>query len=118
MDEAWARLAVVVGVLVIPAAFALRQRRSRRGPIRDITSTGLEPGVYLFSSSACIGCEAARAKLDDALGEGGYTEVPWEVSPQVFADLDVTAVPAVLRVVPGGEGRLYPGQPRAVLGDV
>lgn len=115
MDDIWLRVTVIAGVLAIAGLVVIVQRQRAQAPVRAIGSTGLEAGVYFFSSATCSSCEAAREKLDAAMGEDGYTEFVWENEPDPFTDLKVNAVPAVL-IVRDGRGRLYPGQPdRALL---
>ncbi len=114
MDELWVRVIVVAVAVAAGVTFGLWQRR-RRGEIREIGTTGLTPGVYLFSSHACPTCSAARSRLVSTVGSDGFTELVWEDDPMVFERLEVDAVPAVLRVRQDGGGTFYPGQPRAVL---
>lgn len=118
MDEVWVRIAVVAGALALAAAIGIWQRDRGRGPVRHLEATGLDPGLYLFSSHACPGCARARERMSSVLGEGGFVEFVWEDQPGVFADIGVSGVPAVLRVGADGVGDLYPGQPRRVLSRV
>jgi hypothetical protein len=50
-----------------------------------------------------------------AVGIDGFTEHVWEEDPGVFSDLGIDAVPAVLVIREGGQGRLYPGRPDRAL---
>lgn len=111
MDEIWARLGLVVGALALAGCVILIQRARARRPIRTVEVAEKVPGVYFFSSSTCPTCEQARDKLDESLGEDGYTEYAWEDDPVPFGAFDVDAVPAVVILEEGGRGRLYPGQP-------
>lgn len=115
MDEILARVGLVGGALVVAGAVALILRRRSRAPELDRDVPGFAAGLYLFSSTTCSTCESARNKLTAALGEHGFTEFVWEEEPQVFSDLEIAAVPAVLVVAEAGRGRLYPGQPDEAL---
>jgi hypothetical protein len=117
MDELWSRAVLVLGLLGIAVLAAWWQRRSSQRPVRNIDASSLPAGIYLFSSSACHTCETARAMLETALGDDGYTEFAWEVEPDIFTTLGVEAVPATVVVDASGRGRLYPGQPDEVLHD-
>lgn len=114
MDDIWLRVTVIASVLAVAGLVVFVQRRRAQAPVRAIGSIGLETGVYFFSSATCSTCEAAREKLDAAMGESGYTEFVWEHEPDPFTDLKVDAVPAVL-IVRDGQGHLYPGQPDVAL---
>ena len=115
MNEVWIRLFLVAGALVAAlAVVALLRTRVRERP-ETIASVGLSPGVYLFTSAACLDCAPARQSLLDALGAGGFTEISWESGPETFDELGVTAVPATLIVRGDRDAKLYPGQPTAVL---
>ena len=115
MDDVWVRAGLVIGALALAVAIGLWQRRAVRGPERVISETRLDPGLYLFTSQACPTCAAARSTLEESVGLDGFSEFVWEAEPGRFAALGISAVPAVLLVAEGGDGRLYPGQPRAVL---
>lgn len=115
MDELWLRLGLIGGALIVATAatLALRTRSSRRQ--RSITDTGLQAGVYFFSSSACPDCSRTRRDLTDSLGEGGFTEFRWETDPGVFHQLEIDAVPATLVVTSDGSATLWPGRPDRAL---
>lgn len=110
MNEIWVRVAVVVGVLAVAGSIVAIQRRRRRSPERDIAAPRLEPGLYLFSSTACSTCDAARQELVAAVGVAGFSEYVWEEDPGAFSELGIDAVPSVLVMGEGGQGRLYPGR--------
>lgn len=110
MDEAWVRLALIGGALVVAAlATTIIRLRARGGP-RRLHETGLAPGVYLFTSSACPDCSSVRRALTEALGEGGFEERSWESEPGVFHRLGVDAVPATMIVGEDGSGTVWPGR--------
>jgi hypothetical protein len=115
MDEVWARIVLIAGVLAVAGGVALLRRRSSRRPVRDIEARGWSAGVYFFSSATCPTCDSAREKLDAQLGEAGYTEFSWERDSGRFRELAVDAVPSVAVVDESGKGRLYPGQPGRAL---
>ncbi len=115
MDEAWVRLSVVAGALVVASvAVALLRIRARRRP-ETVESAGMVSGIYLFTSSTCLDCAPARRSLQDALGADGFTEINWEEQPGTFHELGITAVPATLIVGEPGDATLYPGQPDEAL---
>ena len=115
MDELWARIGLIVGALGVAYAVTVILRARAAGSPISLEATGLAEGVYFFSSSACPDCRQARARLEDGLGESGFTELRWEESPGVFHELGVAAVPATLLVDADGSGTLYPGHPDKAL---
>lgn len=118
MDEIWARGAVVAGALAVAGVVVAIQRWRDRRPMRNVGDTGLSPGVYLFTSAECESCLRARESLDSELGPAGYREIVWNHEADLFDSIGVDAVPTVLVVSQDGQGRLYPGQPDAVLDEV
>jgi hypothetical protein len=115
MNELWARVFLVAGILAITAAIAFIQRR-RTASARTVSARGLAAGVYFFTSATCSTCDRARDSLDDRLGRDGYTEYSWERDPEAFAEHRIDQVPAVLIVGDGGRGSLHLGQPDKALG--
>lgn len=111
MDETWLRLGLVVVVFASAAGLAFALRRRAAGKPNEIDASGLEVGVYLFSSASCLDCDAARRVLEAAVGDDGFTEVRWESDPELFQEIGIGAVPATVIVEGGGRGTLYPGQP-------
>ena len=115
MDELWLRLGLIAGALAIAAIATLTLRfRNRGGPV-DLEVTGLGPGVYLFTSTACPQCGSARRALSDSLGEDGFAELRWEELPGVFHDLGIEGVPATLVVRADGSGTVWSGKPDPAL---
>jgi hypothetical protein len=112
MNEIWARLAWVLGAVVVAVAAILIQRAvtGRRRPV-PVQQTTLGAGVYLFTSATCPDCETARRLLAGGIGPSGFVELSWEDRPEVFQDLGVDAVPATLIVGESGSSTLYPGRP-------
>ncbi len=53
MDEIWGRLGLVVAALLVAGAVTLMLRSRAKGGQRNIASTGLTQGIYLFMSNAC-----------------------------------------------------------------
>lgn len=114
MSDILERAAVVAAVLAVAGAVVLWQRaRNRRA--RDVLPGDLGPGVYLFTSSSCPTCETARRRVVAAVGDGGFEELAWESHPDVFADLGVDVVPALVVVKGSGRARLHPGAPDRAL---
>lgn len=118
MDEIWARAAVVTGALAVAGVVVAIQRWQARRPVRMVGDTGLPSGVYLFTSTECESCLRARDSLDTELGPTGYREIIWNDDADRFDSIGVDAVPTVLVVSQDGRGRLYPGQPDAVLDEL
>lgn len=111
MDEIWGRLGLVVGSLMVAGTATMVVRsRAKRGP-RNLAVTGLNQGVYLFTSDACPDCRHVKGMLDDALGPDGYKELNWEQEPAMFHELGVDGVPATMIVAVDGSGVLWPGLP-------
>lgn len=114
MNEIWVRLALIVGALGVALVVTLILRSRATGSPRQLESTGLIAGVYLFTSSSCPDCRPAYRKLTERLGEE-FVEMNWEREPGVFHDVGVVAVPATLIVDADGSGTLFPGQPDKAL---
>ncbi len=112
MSEDWDRVAIVVAVLATAGLGAhLLSRRSRTTPHHPPIDRALPPGVYLFSSATCAGCEPARRAIVDRLGPSGFVEISWEEKPGWFAEFGVGAVPATLIMTEDGVPTVYPGHP-------
>lgn len=118
MDEFWARAAVVTGALAVAGVVVAIQRWRARRPVRLVGDTGLPPGVYLFTSAECDSCRRARESLDTEMGPTGYRELTWNDDADRFDSIGVDGVPTVLVVSQDGRGRLYRGQPDAVLAEL
>ena len=118
MDEVWVRLGLIGGALLVAAASTVALRTRSSGKKRAVPETGLQPGIYFFSSSACPDCSRARRVLNDSLGNEGFVEISWEADPGVFHRLDVDAVPATLIVEADGSGTLWPGKAERALESV
>jgi hypothetical protein len=116
MDDVWVRASLLVGVLLVAGLVVLFLRRKPSRPERLVPITGLESGLYLFTSTDCPTCQSAREKLSQEMP--GFEEIVWEQQPDRFSDLGVDVVPAVLVVQQDGSGRLFPGQPDRVLRDL
>lgn len=109
MDDIWIRLGLIAGAVAVAAASVLVLRSRATETKRTLVETGLQPGVYFFSSSECPDCSHTRQALSGSLGEQGYVELRWEDDPEVFRRLSVDAVPATLVVSADGSGTLWPG---------
>jgi hypothetical protein len=116
MSETWARLAWVLGAVVVATAAILILRfRARGHPPVMIQQAILGAGVYLFSSASCPDCEAARRLLVEAIGPSSFVELSWESHPETFSDIGIGAVPATLIVTDAGSSTIYPGRPDRAL---
>lgn len=109
MDDVWVRAGLVAAALLVVGVIVLILRRTPTPGARRIPVAGLDPGVYLFTSTACVTCKTAREELIAKAEE--FVEIAWEEQPGIFADLEIDAVPAVLVVGEAGSGRLIPGRP-------
>jgi hypothetical protein len=109
MDEVWVRAALVVGATLLVVFVSWLVRRRPAG--RSLNHTGLRPGVYLFTSRTCGDCDGARLRLGGRLGAGGFTEVEWEMEPELFNELAIDRVPSTLVVSPDGRGVWAEGTP-------
>ena len=115
MDDALVRFGLVLGALLVALVFSAVIRRISRGRPRHLNDHGLDPGVYLFTSSACSDCGTARREVQEALGEDMFAELNWETNPGEFHRLGVEAVPATIVVTNEGSATLYPGSPTRAL---
>ena len=115
MDEAVVRVSLIAGALMVALLVVIVIRLRSKGAPIHLKSVGLAPGFYLFTSSACQGCGAARKAVTEALGENRFTELSWEQDPGEFHRLGVTAVPASLVVEEDDVATLYPGKPGKAL---
>ena len=114
MSEVWLRLALVTAGTVVALGVALVLRRPVAHRV-ETKAAGLGPGVYLFSSSTCVDCVAARARLVDALGPTGFVEIDWEHDPRPFAEFGIDAVPCTMIVSEEGMATRFPGMPDRAL---
>ena len=109
MNEVWLRVVIVGLTLLAVAAIVFWTRRPSARSIERIN--GLAPGIYLFTSSTCADCIGAKEKLIDVFGEGGFAEIQWEKSPDVFTRVGIDVVPCTVVVAPDGTSTLHPGLP-------
>lgn len=82
----------------------------RRRPMRRRLE-GLGPGVVLFTSDRCPGCDPVRARLVEAFGSGGFREIKWTEEPALFASHNILRVPTAAAVEPDGDSLLWEGMP-------
>jgi hypothetical protein len=90
MDEAWARSLIVGGAVGLVVLVSWLSRRRRTG--RSLSATGLDPGVYLFTSRTCGDCATARERLAERLGRDAFREVEWESSSTLVVAADGSGV--------------------------
>lgn len=102
MTDPVLRLLVVVVVVGVAAGVAAAHRRGAAWRRRPAELPGLPGGVYLFTSTACASCPAARESLTAALGPSGFVEIAFEDRPDVFARCGIARVPALAVVEEGG----------------
>ena len=111
MSDTAIRLAVIVaivGVVLIAAAFAGRDRRAR--PQRS-SREDLPPGVHLFTSTTCATCTEARAVIASVYGDA-FSETRHEQDPQSFGRHGIVRVPTAVVVVAAGNALVFEGVPR------
>lgn len=109
MDDPVVRLVIVLGAgLIVLGVWWYRKNRT---PGRRISDTGLEPGLYLFSSETCLDCATARERL----GSTPYVDITWETRPAEFERLGIWDVPSVLVVSVSGSGTWHRGVPSRVV---
>jgi hypothetical protein len=109
MNEVALRLALVVGVVILSLIIVVVMRRRPLASALD--RGGLDPGVYLFTSSECSDCAGARARLGELLGSSSFIEISWEHDPELFTQLGVDAVPSTLVVGDDGSASIHRGMP-------
>ena len=102
---------VPLGVLALSAAAAGAARMiHRRRPVRR-DMPGLAPGVALFTSDRCPGCDPVRSRMAEVLGAGGFREIRWAESPELFSEHRIDRVPAAAAIDRDGAGLLWEGMP-------
>ena len=114
MNDVWLRLAIVVAVVAIALLVIIVMRR-RPAASGGVDRVGLDPGIYLFTSSTCADCEGARSSLEDMLGSAGYNEIEWENEPGLFAELRIDVVPCTVVVGDDRSASVRPGMPDQAL---
>lgn len=113
MNEVGPRAAIVVGVVLLSLIIVVLMRR--RPLVGALDGGGLDPGVYLFTSSSCSDCAGARARLEEVLGISSFIEISWEDDPGIFTQLGIDAVPCTVVVGADGSASIQPGMPDHVL---
>ncbi len=113
MNEIALRLALVVGVVLLSLIIVVVMRR--RPVVSTLDRGGLDPGIYLFTSSECSDCAGARARLGELLGSSSFIEISWEHDPELFRRLGIDAVPATLVVGDDGSASIHTGMPDRVV---
>ena len=104
-------LVVPLGVLLFALAVALAARWVDGHLPRRRVMAGLEPGVVLFTSQRCPGCDPVRARLIKVLGHDGFREIKWTEEPQLFGAHRIDRVPTSAAVDGDGVGRVWEGMP-------
>lgn len=103
----WVPLAaLLVAVSVALAARFLERRRPRSRPME-----GLDPGITLFTSERCPGCDPVRSRLVEVLGAEGFREVKWTEAPDSFVTHRIDRVPTTAAVDEAGAGLIWEGMP-------
>jgi glutaredoxin len=101
------RLILLIVLAAVTAAVIYFFRRRPVLNSRSLTATGLPPGTYLLTSDGCDTCERARETLTRR--GRAYTELSWQKNPDVFERLQIDAVPSVIVIEEGGDGRWWRG---------
>ncbi|MXY74782.1 MAG: hypothetical protein F4W94_00820 [Acidimicrobiia bacterium] len=107
MLQLWLPLAA----LAVSASIALVARiLERRRPRRRLMK-GLDPGVSLFTSERCPGCDPVRSRLIEVLGPEGFREIKWTEHPDLFVTHMVDRVPTTAAVNASGDALIWEGMP-------
>ena len=105
------QLLVPIGALVVALSVAAVARLvDRRRPRRRYLG-GLPPGVSLFTSQRCPGCDPVRSRLIEVLGPEGFQEIKWTEASQIFTTHMVHHVPTTAAVDESGAGLIWEGMP-------
>lgn len=110
MSEVWLRIAIIAGAVLVIVVVVAFMRPRRSGEIGGSTS-GMAPGVYLFTSGTCADCVPAREQLLEKLGPGGFHEIEWEQDPDAFTRAGIDVVPCTVVVGLDGSATSFPGMP-------
>lgn len=100
-------LVVLVAASVVALVTNLVDRRRPRRRAME----GLEPGVVLFTSQRCPGCDPVRDRLVAVLGPEGFREIKWTEDPQPFQTHRIARVPTTAAVDSNGMGQVWEGMP-------
>jgi glutaredoxin len=97
------RFAIVAAIVAaaLVAAWLGRRDSSPGHPVVDLTGTGIQDDVVVFTSTECPDCK----KVLEALRAGGasFREVTWELEPALMSELGVVGVPLVVVRARSGE---------------
>lgn len=102
---------VPVGALAVSLSLALSARIIARRRPRRRSMEGLEPGVTLFTSERCPGCDPVRSRLVDVLGAEGFREIRWTEMPDLFVTYMVDRVPTTAAADGSGAAFIWEGMP-------
>ncbi|MDE0131133.1 MAG: hypothetical protein OXQ32_02570 [bacterium] len=105
------QLWVPLGILALSASIALAARILQRRRPRRRSMQGLEPGVSLFTSERCPGCDPVRSRLIEVLGAEGFREIKWTDQPDLFVTHTVDRVPTTAAVDASGDAFIWEGMP-------
>nr|MDE0500977.1 hypothetical protein [bacterium] len=100
-----------LGALAASAFIALATRILKRRRPRRRSMKGLEPGVSLFTSERCPGCDPVRSRLIEVLGAEGFREIKWTEQPDLFVTHTVDRVPTTAAVDGSGDALVWEGMP-------
>ena len=107
MLQLWVPIgALAVSVFIALVARILERRRPRRRSMQ-----GLEPGVALFTSERCPGCDPVRSRLIEVLGAEGFGEIKWTERPDLFVTHMIDRVPTTAAVDANGAALTWEGMP-------
>lgn len=105
------QLWVPIGALAVSVSIALVARILERRRPRRRSMQGLEPGVTLFTSERCPGCDPVRSRLVEVLGAQGFREIKWTEKPDLFLTHMVDRVPTTAAVDASGDAFIWEGMP-------
>ncbi|MPZ51984.1 MAG: hypothetical protein GEU79_04495 [Acidimicrobiia bacterium] len=108
-DDLTLRTLIIAIVVLLLVVIWLVLRRPR--PLRLLEENALRPGIHLFTSERCKGCDELRRSLVDALGPDSYTEHPELHERELFASAGVDMIPVVVTVTEGERPRMWKDMP-------
>jgi len=109
--EEMMQLWIPIGALAVSFSIALVARMLERRRPRRRSMQGLEPGVTLFTSERCPGCDPVRSRLIEVLGARGFREIKWTEQPDLFMTHVVDRVPTTAAVDGSGDAFIWEGMP-------
>ncbi len=105
------RLLIVLAVIALAVLLGIIQNRGVAMVRHRRTFTDLEPGLVVFASRSCAGCDTVEGMVASYAGGREHRIYWWDESPEVFERNDIDRVPAVASVAEDGTGWIAVGVP-------